>query len=79
MYSYPLVMTLLMDYKPCSINLPYIACCARQPEDTYLLQKGGLGLIHIGTFLMTQKCSWIKHEHNYTIETGVSNLRILSP
>jgi hypothetical protein len=30
--------------------------------------EGGLGLIHIGTFLMAQKCSWIKRIHSNIID-----------
>jgi hypothetical protein len=41
--------------------------------------KGGLGLIHVGTFLMAQKCSWIKRAHANTIDTWRLNLKLLSP
>jgi hypothetical protein len=30
--------------------------------------EGGLGLIHVGTFLMAQKCSWIKRIHSNIID-----------
>jgi hypothetical protein len=30
--------------------------------------EGGLGLIHVGTFLMAQKCSWIKRVHSNLID-----------
>jgi hypothetical protein len=42
-------------------------------------EKGGLGLIHIGTFLMAQKCSWIKRAHANTIDNWRLTLKLLSP
>jgi hypothetical protein len=42
-------------------------------------EKGGLGLIHIGTFLMAQKCSWVKRAHMNTIDNWRLQLKILSP
>jgi hypothetical protein len=55
-------------------NLP----CARSRR--YLPpEKGGLGLIHIGTFLMAQKCSWVKRAHDYTIDNWRLTLKTLSP
>ncbi len=42
-------------------------------------EKGGLGLIHIGTFLMAQKCSWIKRAHTNTIDNWRLTLKLLSP
>jgi hypothetical protein len=42
-------------------------------------EKGGLGLIHIGTFLMAQKCSWVKQAHTNTIDNWRLQLKILSP
>jgi hypothetical protein len=41
--------------------------------------KGGLGLIHVGTFLMAQKCSWIKRAYANTIDNWRLNLKMLSP
>jgi hypothetical protein len=41
--------------------------------------KGGFGLIHVGTFLMAQKCSWIKRAYTNTIDTWRLNLKLLSP
>ncbi len=41
--------------------------------------KGGLGLIHLGTFLMAQKCSWIKRTHAMVIDNWRYNLKKLAP
>jgi hypothetical protein len=41
--------------------------------------KGGLGLIHIGTFLMAQKCAWVNRAHKNTIDNWRLKLRLLSP
>jgi hypothetical protein len=53
----------------------------RVSKDRYYLPptEGGLGLIHIGTFLMAQKCSWIKRAHANNIDNWRLRLRILSP
>jgi hypothetical protein len=41
--------------------------------------EGGLGLIHIGTFLMAQKCSWVKRTHAQTIDNWRLRLRLGCP
>ncbi len=41
--------------------------------------EGGMGLIHIGTFLMAQKCSWIKRTFDNTIDNWRLRLRMGSP
>jgi hypothetical protein len=43
------------------------------------LVEGGVGLIHIGTFLMAQKCSWIKRTHTNTIDNWRLRLRFGCP
>jgi hypothetical protein len=42
----------------------------RVSKDRYYLPptEGGIGLIHIGNFLMAQKCSWIKRVHANNID-----------
>jgi hypothetical protein len=52
----------------CAVNRRYLP-----PE------KGGLGLIHLGTFLMAQKCSWIKRAHSNTIDNWRLSLKSISP
>ncbi len=42
-------------------------------------EEGGLGLIHIGTFLMAQKCSWVKRTHAQTIDNWRLRLRLGCP
>ncbi len=42
-------------------------------------EKGGLGLIHLGTFLMAQKCSWIKRAHSSVIDNWRVTMRKLAP
>jgi hypothetical protein len=53
----------------------------RVSKDRYYLPptEGGLGLIHVGTFLMAQKCSWIKRTHANCIDNWRLRLRALSP
>jgi hypothetical protein len=41
--------------------------------------EGGLGLIHIGTFLMAQKCSWVKRTHALTIDNWRLRLKLGCP
>jgi hypothetical protein len=41
--------------------------------------EGGLGLIHIGTFLMAQKCSWVKRTHSQTIDNWRLRLKLGCP
>jgi hypothetical protein len=41
--------------------------------------KGGLGLIHLGTFLMAQKCSWIKRSHAMVIDNWRYNFKNWHP
>ncbi len=41
--------------------------------------EGGLGLIHLGTFLMAQKCSWVKRTHSNTIDNWRLKLRLCCP
>ncbi len=41
--------------------------------------EGGLGLIHIGTSLMAQKCSWVKRTHAQTIDNWRLRLRLGCP
>ncbi len=41
--------------------------------------EGGLGLIHLGTFLMAQKCSWVKRTHSNTIDNWRLKLRLSCP
>jgi hypothetical protein len=50
-------------------------------QDRYYLQpeQGGLGLIHFGTFLIAQKCSWIKRIHTNTIDNWRLRFRLASP
>ncbi len=51
----------------------------RISKDRYYLppDQGGLGLIHIGTFLVAQKCSWVKRVHNNTIDNwGASSIQV---
>jgi hypothetical protein len=50
-------------------------------KDRYYLppDQGGLGLIHIGTFLIAQKCSWVKRVHNNTIDNWRLRFRLASP
>jgi hypothetical protein len=52
----------------------------RVSKDRYYLPptEGGMGLIHVGTFLMAQKCSWIKRAHANNIDNWRLRLRILS-
>jgi hypothetical protein len=53
----------------------------RVSKDRYYLPptEGGMGLIHVGTFLMAQKCSWIKRAHANNIDNWRLRLRISSP
>jgi hypothetical protein len=53
----------------------------RVSKDCYYLPptEGGIGLIHIGTFLMSQKCSWIKCAHANCIDNWRLRLKALSP
>jgi hypothetical protein len=53
----------------------------RVSKDRYYLppSEGGIGLIHVGTFLMAQKCSWIKRTHTNCIDNWRLRLRVLSP
>jgi hypothetical protein len=41
--------------------------------------EGGLGLIHVGTFLMAQKCSWVKRTHALTIDNWRLRLKLGCP
>jgi exonuclease III len=41
--------------------------------------EGGLGLIHVGTFLMAQKCSWVKRTHAFTIDNWRLRLKLGCP
>jgi hypothetical protein len=41
--------------------------------------EGGVGLIHIGTFLMAQKCSWVKRVHSNAIDNWRVNLKLACP
>jgi hypothetical protein len=41
--------------------------------------KGGLGLIHVGTFLMAQKCSWVHRAYQNKIDNWRHELALLSP
>jgi hypothetical protein len=41
--------------------------------------QGGLGLIHIGTFLIAQKCSWVKRIHTNTIDNWRLRFRLACP
>ncbi len=41
--------------------------------------EGGVGLIHIGTFLMAQKCSWVKRVHSKTIDNWRVKLKLGCP
>jgi hypothetical protein len=53
----------------------------RISKDRYYLppNEGGLGLIHIGTFLTAQKCSWVKRIHSNTIDNWRLRFRLASP
>ncbi len=53
----------------------------RVSKDRYYLPptEGGIGLLHIGTFLMSQKCSLIKRAHANCIDNWRLRLRALSP
>jgi hypothetical protein len=53
----------------------------RVSKDRYYLppSEGGIGLIHIGTFLMSQKCSWVKRAHANCIDNWRLRLKALSP
>ncbi len=57
-----------LDNIPCAVARRYLP-----PE------KGGLGLIHIGTFLMAQKCAWVNRAHKNTIDNWRLKLKLLSP
>ncbi len=50
-------------------------------KDRYYLppNEGGLGLIHVGTFLIAQKCSWIKRIHANTIDNWRLRFRLACP
>ncbi len=50
-------------------------------KDRYYLppDQGGLWLIHIGTFLIAQKCSWVKRVHNNTIDNWRLRFRLACP
>ncbi len=50
-------------------------------KDSYYIppDQGGLGLIHIGTFLIAQKCSWIKRIHANTIDNWRLRFRLSCP
>jgi hypothetical protein len=50
-------------------------------KDRYYLppDQGGLGLIHIGTFLIAQKCSWVKRVHANTIDNWRLRFRLACP
>jgi hypothetical protein len=50
-------------------------------KDRYYLppNQGGLGLIHIGTFLIAQKCSWVKRIHTNTIDNWRLRFRLACP
>jgi hypothetical protein len=41
--------------------------------------EGGLGLIHVGTFLMAQKCSWVKRTQAFTIDNWRLRLKLGCP
>jgi hypothetical protein len=53
----------------------------RISKDRYYISpsEGGIGLIHIGTFLAAQKCSWIKRVHANTIDNWRLRLKLLCP
>jgi hypothetical protein len=55
-------------------NIPCAAARRYLPPE-----KGGLGLIHIGTFLMAQKCAWINRAHKFTIDNWRLRIKLLSP
>jgi hypothetical protein len=50
-------------------------------KDRYYIppDQGGLGLIHIGTFLIAQKCSWVKRVHFNTIDNWRLRFRLACP
>jgi hypothetical protein len=50
-------------------------------KDRYYIppDQGGLGLIHIGTFLIAQKCSWVKRVHLNTIDNWRLRFRLACP
>jgi hypothetical protein len=52
----------------------------RISKDRFYLppNEGGLGLIHIGTFLTAQKCSWVKRIHYNTIDNWRLRFRLAS-
>ncbi len=54
---------------------------SRNSKDRYYLppNEGGLGLIHIGTFLIAQKCSWVKRIHTNTIDNWRLSFRFACP
>jgi hypothetical protein len=41
--------------------------------------EGGLGVFYIGTFLMAQKCSWVKRTHAQTIDNWRLRLKLGCP
>jgi hypothetical protein len=41
--------------------------------------EGGLGLIHVGTFLMAQKCSWVKRVHSNLIDNWRLRMTLKCP
>ncbi len=57
-----------LDNIPCAASRRYLP-----PE------KGGLGLVHIGTFLMAQKCAWVNRAYKQTIDNWRLTLKTLSP
>ncbi len=50
-------------------------------KDRYYIppDQGGLGLIHLGTFLIAQKCSWVKRTHSNTIDNWRLRFRMACP
>jgi hypothetical protein len=50
-------------------------------KDRYYLppNEGGLGLIHLGTFLIAQKCSWVQRLHANTIDNWRLRFRLACP
>jgi hypothetical protein len=50
-------------------------------KDQYYLpaNEGGLGLIHVGTFLIAQKCSWVKRIYANTNDNWRLRLRLACP
>jgi hypothetical protein len=53
----------------------------RVGKDRYYIppDQGGLGLIHTGTFLIAQKCSWVKLVHFNTIDNWRLRFRLACP